>query len=83
MFLNRQVLAPGHNTNIQTFWEKTITHTRNHGLTTRLRLHRHELKIERDRYKKPYVERSQRICGKCSSNQTEDELHFIINSIIH
>jgi hypothetical protein len=36
-------------------------------------------KIERDRYKKPYVERSQRICEKCSSNQTEDELHFIIN----
>jgi hypothetical protein len=24
-------------------------------------------------------ERSQRICEKCSSNQTEDELHFIIN----
>ena len=39
----------------------------------------HELKIERDRYKKPHVERSQRICEKCSSNQTEDELHFIIN----
>ena len=34
-----------------------------------------ELKIERDRYKKPYVERSQRICEKCSSNQT----NFIIN----
>jgi hypothetical protein len=29
-------------------------------------------------YKKPYVKRSQRICEKCSSNQTEDELHFII-----
>ena len=40
MFLNRQVIAPGHNTNIQTFWEKTSTHTRSHGLTTRLRLHR-------------------------------------------
>jgi hypothetical protein len=39
----------------------------------------HELKIERDRYKKPYVERSQRICEKYSSNQTEDELRFIIN----
>ena len=43
------------------------------------RISAHELKIERDRYKKPYVERSQRICEKCSSNQTEDELHFIIN----
>jgi formate dehydrogenase maturation protein FdhE len=32
-----------------------------------------------DRYKKLYVERSQRICEKCSSNQIEDELHFIIN----
>ena len=40
MFLNHQVLAPGHNTNIQTFSEKMTTHTRNHGLTTRLRLHR-------------------------------------------
>ena len=38
MFLNRQVLAPGHNTNIQTFSEKMTTHTRNHELTTRLRL---------------------------------------------
>jgi hypothetical protein len=44
-----------------------------------IRISAHELKIERDRYKKPYVERSQRICEKCSSNQTEDELHFIIN----
>ena len=44
-----------------------------------IRVSAHELKIERDRYKKPYVERSQRICEKCSSNQTEDELHFIIN----
>jgi hypothetical protein len=40
MFLNREVLAAGRNANIQTFWEKMITHTRNHGLTTRLRLHR-------------------------------------------
>ena len=32
------MLAPGHNTNIQTFSEKMITHTRNHWLTTRLRL---------------------------------------------
>jgi hypothetical protein len=38
-----------------------------------IRISAHELKIERDRYKKPYVERSQRICEKCSSNQTEDE----------
>jgi hypothetical protein len=44
-----------------------------------IRISAHELKIERDRYKKPYVERSQRICEKCSSNQTGDELHFIIN----
>ena len=43
------------------------------------RISAHELKIERDWYKKPYVERFQRICGKCSSNQTEDELHLIIN----
>ena len=48
-----------------------------------IRISAHEIKIERDRYKKTYVERSQRICEKCSSNQTEDELHFIINSIIH
>ena len=27
MFLNREVLAQGHNANIQTFWEKMITHT--------------------------------------------------------
>ena len=44
-----------------------------------IRIRAHELEIERDRYKKPYVEPSQRICEKCSSNQTEDELHFIIN----
>jgi hypothetical protein len=31
-----------------------------------IRISAHELKIERDRYKKPYVERSQRICEKCS-----------------
>ena len=50
------------------------------------RISAHELKIERDWYKKPYVERFQRICEKCSSNQTEDELHLIINCplyIIH
>jgi hypothetical protein len=44
-----------------------------------IRISAHELKIERDQYKKPYVERSQRICEKCSSNQTEDEFHLIIN----
>ena len=33
-----------------------------------IRISAHELKIERDRYRKPYVERSQRICEKCSSN---------------
>jgi hypothetical protein len=41
-----------------------------------IRISAHELKIERDQYKKPYVERSQRICEKCSSNQTEDELNI-------
>jgi hypothetical protein len=30
-----------------------------------IRISAHELKIERYRYKKPYVERSQRICEKC------------------
>jgi hypothetical protein len=65
------------------FSRETYLSINNFGLRRALcqiRISVHELKIERDRYKKPYVERSKRIiCEKCSSNQTEDELHFIIN----
>jgi hypothetical protein len=44
----------------------------------KFRISAHALKIETDRHKKNYVERSQRICGSCQQHQTEDELHFLL-----
>ena len=63
----------------ETYLSTCINNFRLRRALCQIRINAHELKIERDRYKKPQVERSQRICEKCSSNETEDELHFIIN----
>ena len=48
----------------------------------KMRISAHDLRIEKDRYSKKYIERSQRLCRFClshSSNYIEDETHFIVN----
>ena len=44
----------------------------------KIRISAHQLKIEKDRYSKHYIERKNRICDYCRLHQTEDETHFII-----
>ena len=42
---------------------------------TKLRISAHDLEIERGRYKgKPIMDR---ICNQCSTNEIEDEIHFL------
>ena len=43
---------------------------------TRLRISAHRLKIETGRYIK--LDRSERLCDKCSAGAVEDEQHFLI-----
>ena len=48
----------------------------------KMRISAHDLRIEKDRYSKKYIERSQRICRYCLANDInviEDEAHFIVN----
>jgi hypothetical protein len=42
---------------------------------TKLRIGAHDLAIERGRYKG--MRQEERICAQCSSNEVEDEMHFI------
>jgi hypothetical protein len=44
---------------------------------TKLRISNHKLYIETGRYQKPYVERKDRLCQLCASNEVEDEYHFL------
>ena len=44
----------------------------------RFRISSHHLRVETERHKNNYIERSQRICMFCSQNDIEDELHFLI-----
>ena len=47
-----------------------------------MRISAHDLKIEKDRYSKKYIERTQRLCHHClshGSNSIEDETHFTVN----
>lgn len=47
----------------------------------RIRISAHDLRIEKDRYSKNYIDRSKRLCLFCSPNSTnaiEDEKHFIM-----
>lgn len=48
----------------------------------KMRISAHDLRIEKDRYSKTYIERSQRLCRFClsnASNAVEDEEHFIVS----
>jgi hypothetical protein len=68
------------------FSRETYLSINNFGLRRALcqiRISVHELKIERDRYKKPYVERSKRIiCEKCSSNLIHSTLFLYVEYLI-
>ena len=44
----------------------------------RFRLSSHNLQIELGRHKRPYVEREDRKCDKCSMNVVEDEEHLLM-----
>ena len=44
---------------------------------TRLRLSAHQLMIEKGRYSG--IPRHNRVCPRCSSNEVEDEVHFLFN----
>jgi hypothetical protein len=44
----------------------------------RFRISSHNLRIETGRYTRPKVKVDQRVCIYCNSNETEDELHFLI-----
>jgi hypothetical protein len=41
----------------------------------RFRISSHHLRVETERYKNNYIERSQWICKFCSQNYIEDETH--------
>ena len=49
----------------------------------RLRLSSHQLRIQTGRYVQNYVERRQRFCILCTSNEIEDEYHFILECNIY
>ena len=45
---------------------------------SRIRTCNHRLPIETGRYTANYLQRQDRVCNKCNSNQPGDELHFIL-----
>ena len=48
----------------------------------KLRISAHDLRIEKDRYSKKYIERTERKCRYCLTknvNAIEDEMHFIVD----
>jgi len=47
----------------------------------KMRISAHDLKIEKDRYNKKYIERTQRLCHHCLSHGSNslDETHFTVN----
>ena len=51
-----------------------------------MRISAHDLRIEKDRYSKKYIERTQRLCHQClshGSNSLEDETHFTVSCTLY
>ena len=62
---------------IASYLDKVISSSSRRGLT-RLRISAHSLRIESGRYGRDRLERHQRLCQFCDSQEIEDEYHFII-----
>ena len=43
----------------------------------------HDLKIETGRHCVPKIPESMRICSHCSSNEVENEIHFVFHCNLH
>ena len=47
-------------------------------LITQMRVSAHKLRIETGRYGRNRIERNQRVCQTCNSQEVEDEFHFLL-----
>jgi hypothetical protein len=56
-----------------------VTNSHHRKALTKLRISAHDLAIERGRYKGQNLE--ERICSQCSSDEVEDEIHFVTKCI--
>ena len=54
-----------------------IENEKHHQAVAKLRSSNHKLRIETDRYRLPKIPEDLRICQLCSSNEVENEIHFL------
>ena len=57
----------------------TVRDTKQRQILTKYRLSGHSLAVEKGRYKKTWLPRDQRICGHCTTDEVETEMHFLLH----